>query len=164
MTKTKELGAQATVPQDEAERVRREKTAAFIERMLVERGINQLRLSELTGIGTSYLGLVRKKLRGIGIDSTNKIAEGLGLPAWYVARECGLLPDAPDEAGETNPLKASIRREIDQEEDPEVLRRIYDVLLTVKSWNKEGKGDEAPESVPEKKREPLRAEKLALAI
>jgi transcriptional regulator with XRE-family HTH domain len=157
--KTRPGLAQASQPEDDRDALRRQKTAAFIERMLAERGINQKKLAEAAELDTSFLGLVRKGLRGFEIESSNKLAHALGLPEWYVARECGLIADAPvaedTPAVPANPLKATLFREIDEEDDTELLVRLLEMYRVMRQWDEPGR------AVAEKKTEKQRSFPIA---
>jgi transcriptional regulator with XRE-family HTH domain len=160
-TKKKGLLAMA-VPVEPEEREQRVKTAAFIEQVLEQLGITQVELARRAGVETTHIGFMRKGLRGMGLEAARKLAHALGLPDWYVLRECGLIDAVPEDEDtfEQSPLKASLLREITDEQDERKLMRLKRAWEMVEAWDENGEGGDvatldAPAATRGKKNEIL---------
>lgn len=101
--------------------------ADWLQAELDRRGMKPYHLAKEAGIGANSVQNILKRERNVGPELARRIARALKLPEHVVFLAAGLLSEPVPDLG-SHPIKATIAREIGDEDDPQVLARLLDLI------------------------------------
>jgi transcriptional regulator with XRE-family HTH domain len=106
--------------------------ADWLQRELERRGMNPNQLAKASGRGANTIQNILKRERSVGPEVARDIAKALGLPQHVVFLAAGLQTETIPDLG-SHPIKATIAREIGDEDDPAVLAYILEQIRAARA-------------------------------
>jgi transcriptional regulator with XRE-family HTH domain len=102
--------------------------ADWLQRELERRGMNPNQLAKASGRGANTIQNILKRERSVGPEVARDIAKALGLPQHVVFLAAGLQTETIPDLG-SHPIKATIAREIGDEDSEAVLEHLLELII-----------------------------------